>query len=146
MKFTEKLYNHSPIFFQNLTVSIQGRKFHKVRYSAKFDEYLRDLVKTQWYSREQLEQLQLRKLQKLLKHCTEHVPYYQNLFAEHGINPSDVKDIKDIKKLPTLDKSTIRANPDLFIADNFNRSKLIKWFTSGTTNTPMAFYFTEESL
>ena len=146
MKFTEKLYNHSPIFLQNLAVSIQGRKFHKVRYSAKFDEYLRELLKTQWYSREQLEQLQLRKVQKLLRHCVEHVPYYRNLFAKHGINPSDVKDIKDIKKLPTLDKSTIRANPDLFIADNFNRSKLIKWFTSGTTNTPMAFYFTEESL
>lgn len=145
MKFKEKLYNHSPIFLQNLAVSMQGRKLHRMRYSREFTNYLEELLKTQWYTPAQLEEFQLRRLQRLLKHCAEYVPYYRKLFVEYGIKPDDVKDVSDIKKLPMIDKSTIRTNPDLFIADNFNRKKLIKWSTSGTTNTPMDFYFTDES-
>ena len=145
MKLSEKLYNHSPIFLQNLAVSMQGRKLHKIRYTGEFNGYLEEYLKTQWYNPEQHEEFQLVKLQELVKYCHERVPYYRTVFAEHGIKPSDIKSIENIKKFPILEKSTIRANPKQFLADNFDLKKLVQASTSGTTGTPMAFYFTKKS-
>jgi len=60
--------------------------------------------------REQLEQLQLKRLQALVKRMYEAVPTYKAKMDKVGMEPSDVKSLDDLKKLPFTVKQDLRDN------------------------------------
>lgn len=86
-----------------------------------------------------VEEYQFKKLKRLLVECIN-VPYYQNLFKTLGFDPQyDFSSINDLKLLQTLNKSVVRANPELFINPKWIK-KSITSKTSGTTGTPFTSY------
>ena len=60
--------------------------------------------------REELEALQLRRLQNLCERVYANVPHYRKRFDEAGVNPSDIKSLKDLKYLPFTEKQDLRNN------------------------------------
>ncbi|HSJ48507.1 MAG TPA: phenylacetate--CoA ligase family protein, partial [Gammaproteobacteria bacterium] len=68
----------------------------------------RGLEESQWWSAERLRELQLRRLQALLRHAQAEVPYYRRMFEELGLDSTDFQDLDDLCKLPFLDKPLIR--------------------------------------
>ena len=58
--------------------------------------------------REELEQLQLGRLQEMVKWAYENAPYYKESFDAAGVKPEDIKTLKDIQKFPFIDKKTER--------------------------------------
>lgn len=58
-------------------------------------------------SREDLQAIQLDRLQTTLNYVYEKVPCYKALFDKHGVHPQDIKRLKDISKLPFTDKEMI---------------------------------------
>jgi len=60
--------------------------------------------------REDLEQLQLRRLQDLLQRIYHNVPFYKSAFEEHNIKPEDIRNLSDIKYLPLTEKQDLRNN------------------------------------
>ena len=102
--------------------------------------YLRLLEKTQWWSTNKLEDYQREKLNRLLNHAYENVPYYHRIFRKYGIKPHDVKTGDELRKLPILTKDIIRNNSDDLIANNYPRNKLIPTWTGGSTGEPMTFF------
>jgi len=112
-----------------------------IRYGKVFRDTYEFLQKSQWWSREKLEEYQMQQLTKLLTHSYENVPYYRNIFDERGLKPTDIQDFDDLKKLPYLTKEIIRERlPDL-IAQNYPQSKLHYTTTGGTTAAPMGMYW-----
>lgn len=69
---------------------------------------LRELRSTQWYSAERLRELQWTKLQALLRHCHERVPFYRERWAKLGFHPGDLKSIEELRRLPMLTKDDLR--------------------------------------
>jgi phenylacetate-CoA ligase len=122
------------IFAKGIDLLQQKRK--ELRQSC----YSNDLERNQHLSSEQLENLQWKRLKKLLAHAYENVPHYQRQFNKLGITPSDVRDIKDFQKLPFLRKSDIQQMPDDFLAVNYDKDKLKKDATGGSTGQPLIFY------
>ena len=59
-------------------------------------------------SREQLNKLQLERLQKTVKHVYDNVPLYRERMDAAGIKPEDVKSLDDIIKLPFTSKQDLR--------------------------------------
>ncbi len=112
----------------------------KIRYGKVFWDTYNFLQKSQWWSREKLEQYQLEQLSKLLNHSYKNVPYYKNVFNEIGLKPKDIKTIDDLKKLPTLTKDKFRENYKFLTANNFKINDLITSHTSGTTGKPLQWY------
>ena len=52
---------------------------------------------------EEVRELQLRKIQKQVKHCYDNSPlYYEKKFKEIGVEPGDIKTWEDFRKLPPL--------------------------------------------
>ena len=104
--------------------------------------YLKELEETQWWSPEQLRELQNKKLRALIKHAYENVPYYHRIFEERGLSDKDIQTVEDLPKLPILTKNDIRQNfSDLVVRD----SKKYKPFlnaTSGSTGEPLQYYVT----
>jgi len=104
---------------------------------------LKFLLKSQYWSKKQIEEYQNKRLRELIKHAYENVPYYTNLFDALGLKPSDIKTKKDLKKIPFLTKEIIRNNYEELRANNFKNKSFVK-YTSGSTGSPMHFYLTKE--
>lgn len=102
----------------------------------------KQLEKTQWWSREHIEQLQLTRLQRLLLHAQVNVPYYRALFADIGFKPTKISALSDLVLLPLLDKSKIRNNIDAL--KSTKAQKLTRFNTGGSSGEPLVFYIGNE--
>ncbi|MFY9507274.1 MAG: phenylacetate--CoA ligase family protein, partial [Candidatus Methanoculleus thermohydrogenotrophicum] len=99
------------------------------------------LGKSQWWSREELAAYQAEALSRLLDHAYENVPYYRRVFDDRGLVPEDIKTPADLRLLPFLTKEIVQTNlPDLK-ARNYPESAFEYVRTSGSTGTPMGFYY-----
>ncbi len=61
-------------------------------------------------SREELEQLQLERLEATLNRVYLNVPFYHKKFKELNIAPDDIRSLADIRKLPFTTKNDLREN------------------------------------
>lgn len=69
------------------------------------------------------------------------VPLYHDKYKSAGINPSDIKGIDDIVKLPFITKNDLRENfPDRIIPVGYNKEKGHVICTGGTTGKPVSIY------
>ena len=60
-------------------------------------------------SKEKLQQMQLTRLQAIVERAYMTNTFYRKLYDEAGVKPSDIKNLEDIRKLPFLEKKTVRA-------------------------------------
>lgn len=111
-----------------------------IRQSFTFNKILKELHASQYFTEEQLEELQNKKLRKIIKHCYKNVPYYRELFDMLNLKPKDIMTKEDLKKLPFMDKQTIRDNFDKLIAKNKIKLFLASAKTSGTTGFSINLY------
>jgi phenylacetate-CoA ligase len=102
--------------------------------------HLRELERTQWLSRPELEALQLRKIQQLVKYAYEHVPYYRERYQREDIHPDDIKSLKDFQALPFLTKEDVNNRLDALVSPEY-RDQLQPESTGGSTGEPMRFFF-----
>ena len=58
-------------------------------------------------SRQEIEALQLERLQATVKHCMNS-PFYKKRFEEIGIKPEDIKSLDDLQKIPFTTKQDLR--------------------------------------
>jgi phenylacetate-CoA ligase len=61
-------------------------------------------------SREDLEQLQLERLQSTIYRVTTHVPFYRNLFKEINLDPDGFRSLSELPSLPFTTKNDLRHN------------------------------------
>ncbi len=143
--FFDRVYEPSPVWFQNIGVSIYGYIWRNRRFGGEFKQYVEAFENREAYSTEEWEIYQTHQLQKLLTHAVEHVPYYQRKFSD--ISKSDLAkiDIQQLAELPLLEKDVIRSDPETFVADIISPHKLHTYHTSGTTGTPLAIKFTNDT-
>ena len=84
---------------------------------------------------------QWRSLQNMIEYAYTNVPFYRNLFDSVGLEPSDIRSPRDLRKIPVTKKSNLRESPEQFIADGLNRGDLKISSTSGSTGEPTESYF-----
>ena len=70
------------------------------------------MEQSQYWPLEKLESLRISRLKTLLANAGQHVPYYRNLFAQIGFDPTAISATADLQRLPFLDKAVIRANTE----------------------------------
>ena len=101
--------------------------------------YQNKIKKFEKYSTEQIEQYQVRKLKKLLLNSSREISYYRDLFWNIGFDPNNFSSLDDLKKIPILDKSTIRDNYAKLISGKRIKGS-IKLSTSGTSGKRLFVY------
>ncbi|KKH47205.1 phenylacetate--CoA ligase family protein [Methanosarcina sp. 1.H.A.2.2] len=134
-------YYNSPYHFQNFVVSAYGYYYRKQNLNTEVFSRLKELEKTQYYVKSELENYQNKKLRSLIKHAYENVPYYHRIFRSNNLVPDDIKTKEDLVKLPYLTKDDIRHSFKDLIAKNYNPTKLQLVHTSGTTGSPLEFHW-----
>ncbi len=135
------VYEHLPISLQNLAVTLNGLEIARERYGRQFRVALAFLRETQWYSEEKLYELQCNLLQDLISYAALNVPYYKRLFQEHDLSVKSIQTPDDLKKIPILTKDKIRKHFSDLVARDADIRKLKLAHTSGTTGTPLEFYW-----
>lgn len=97
-------------------------------------------------SREDIEQLQLERLQSTMNRIYKNVPHYKKLFDENKINPEDFTSVKDLQKIPFTTKNTLRDNyPYAMLAVPLREVVRIH-STAGTTGKPTICVYTRNDL
>lgn len=140
-----QIYSHLPIWCQNFACYIEGKRIKATRYSNVFRKKLEEYEDRDKWSYDRLCDHRDRKLQTMINHCYNTVPYYRNMFKEYGINPGSIKKLDDLKVLPILTKEIVNSNPESFISNVVPRAKMITHHTSGTTGAGFIFQTTQEA-
>ncbi len=102
----------------------------------------RAMEDSQWWPRQRILDLQLKRLQALLQDVAVHVPYYRELFARIGFDPAAVRSVADLQALPFLTKAEIRAHADALRADD--ATGLARFNTGGSSGEPLIFFIGTE--
>ncbi|WP_372972240.1 phenylacetate--CoA ligase family protein [Marinobacter sp.] len=135
MSAKELVYNASPVWLQNLLVTAYGQHLYRKRYSGIYKDALRLARESRDWTPDQTLAHQAERLHEMVKHCRETVPYYQRLFASHGLHENDFTSVEDLTKLPILTKATLKAQPESFRSSKGERFML--QHTSGSTGSPL---------
>lgn len=140
-----KIYNKLPVWGQNLACTIEGYRVHEKKYGKRVQRELPAMMERNTWNYSQLCAYRDEQLRIMIRHCYEHVPYYYDLFNKLGINYNDIQCLDDLKILPIMNKTTVRENAELLMADNIKKSVLLPMHTSGTTGSGLQFYFTKDA-
>ena len=96
--------------------------------------------------REELEQLQLERLQATLNRAYKNVTCYRTKFNEQGIVPEDITSLADLSKLPFTTKEDLRVNYPYGMFAVPLREIVRIHSSSGTTGKPTVVGYTKNDL
>lgn len=141
----EQFYAKSPVFLQNIYISIYGYYWKRRRYGGCFNEKIKKFKQHENFSEEQWIAYQTFELRRLLIHSFTTVPFYKKKYTEYGFTIQDFEkfELEDLKKLPYLEKEELRKFGTTALLSNKRKSgKFYK--SSGSTGTPTQIYFSKE--
>lgn len=97
-------------------------------------------------SREQLREIQSRRLKKIVNYCYHNTPFYRKKFQEMDLSPDDIKGIEDLHKLPFTEKTDLRDTYPFGLAA-VPMSQIVRIHaSSGTTGKPVVVLYTRKDL
>ncbi len=97
-------------------------------------------------SREDLEALQLERLQALVKRVYQKIPFYKESFDKAGVNPEDIKSLADLTKLPFTVKQDMRDSYPFGLFAVPRKDVVRVHCSSGTTGTATVVGYTQKDL
>lgn len=96
-----------------------------------------------WPSRK-MEAWSLNRLREIAVLAGGNIPHYRELFARIGFKPERLTDFDYWRRLPILDKDTVRLGGDRLHAANSHKLGAVRCSTSGSTGTAMTFLLDRE--
>lgn len=138
--FAHKYYDRIP----NWALSGASALYYAIpetkRYGRDFASTRKLLEETEFISRDKIEEMVNQRFLHIVREAWEHVPYYRDKYRQYGIDINGIKDIRDIVKLPVIDKEEVRLHQKEMISDRYAPSQLMYLTTSGSTGNPLGFY------
>ena len=105
-----------------------------------------DLEPIERASRDELQSLQLQRLQHTLQHAYANVPHYRRAFDAAGVHPSDCRSLADLAKFPFTSKHDLRENYP-FGMFAVPREQVVRVHaSSGTTGKPTVVGYTKKDI
>lgn len=94
------------------------------------------------HARERWSAIELRthqetRLREMLRICATQVPFYVDLFRRERLDPDRLEPWDLLARVPPLEKTEVRQDPERFRNQSVSRLLLKKAHTSGTTGTPL---------
>ena len=100
---------------------------------------LREIRKYEYAPRDELEELQRRKLEKLLIHAYNNVPYYNKVLKQCGVVSDGKMRIEEYSKIPLLTKEIIRREGENLYSKDYEDRKPYENTSGGSTGEPVKF-------
>ncbi|ABE38752.1 phenylacetate--CoA ligase PaaK [Rhodopseudomonas pseudopalustris] len=97
-------------------------------------------------SRDELQALQLQRLQWTLRHAYDNVAHYRAKFDQAGVHPDDLKSLADLAKFPFTTKDDLRQTYPFGMFAVPMRDIVRVHASSGTTGKPTVVGYTERDI
>ena len=136
MNRIEKIYDHSPIFIQNMMVSLSGYLRNKNRYGKIYYQYRKFLVEFDKWKIDKKLEFQRNELINFINYANINTAFYKKLYA--NIDVSKIRTLDDLKKLPIVNKELLRQN--IMDASSIEKKRREEWHTGGTTGKSLVVY------
>lgn len=138
------IYLAMPRQLQNLALTAYGKNLYRQRFVGGIPaNYQTDLIPFRTIRPIDLQHQQQR-LQQLIQHCKDYVPYYRNLLRNVSTDKITTGDLSNM--LPILTKAELKKDPELFISTSPEfKDKLRSANTSGSSGTPLSVKYTDEA-
>ena len=105
------------------------------------------LKESEFWSHEQLENLRLNRLRKLVNHALKTSEFHRKRIMSLGLRPEDFNDLTVLDSLPLLTKDDIRANLESgLVSTAFGPAELHRIHTSGSTGEPFTIFVDRNQL
>lgn len=124
IELIKSLYSHIPSEFR-----LGSRTYYKYR------KFIRN---TEFLSRAEIDKIQLKYLQKIVNHAWNNTEGYREHWKQNDFHPKQLRELKDILRIPLITKEILRDNLELFSYKKLNHIEKIT--TGGSTGIPFAFY------
>jgi phenylacetate-CoA ligase len=142
----EKIYFTSPVWVQNLMVTVYGLKLKRERYGRLHDEWLEKIERTPLQDAATVREVQLQLLRRTVRLAFAEVPFYQEFARETGVGPDMIQGFEDLARLPIIDKEAVRREPRRFCStQRLAAAGVIELHTSGTTGNALTIFCDAES-
>lgn len=142
MGLFQKIYDYSPVFFQNVMVSLKGYLNNRVRYGKTYWEYRLFLRDYDMWPKEKKLRYQQEELISFIRFAYHNSKFYRNLYKD--IDITLIRTIDDLKKLPILDKEMLRKHIDDIMIETDEPC----WYshTGGTTGKSLCVKMTHNDM
>jgi phenylacetate-CoA ligase len=139
-------YGALPVALQNVAISCWGIHSRTQRYGTGFYATLERLRRSEWWTREQIDEYRLRRLKDVVARAYQNTEFYRRSFDDHGVRPEDIQSLTDLQSLPILTRASARRRGAALLDRTFEKRHLRTFTTSGTTGSPFKIFYTPEAL
>lgn len=117
---------------------------NRLRYSLNNRNMLEQIRNTEnrvTLTKEQLSDLQMKKLRELLFYAYNNCPFYHEKYSNLDLRPEDISNFDDFQKVPIITNTELRENIEKMIPTCIDRSLLEVAYTGGSTGVPLKVYW-----
>lgn len=139
-KRLKRLYSLSPIWFQNLMVTGYGLKLYRTRYGSVYREALAEYLDRDYTDAKAQSEFQIKELKRLIEYAVSNSSFYREFYKD--VDWKALQSIKDLEKLPILEKEAFRQNIQSIYTIPESEAKAS--FTGGTTGKAIKVLFTKD--
>lgn len=140
-KLLKKLNQNMPDSIKKLlNKQIRG----KVINNSIFKETINELEKFDKLNSEEKEKYHFNKLKEVLIYAYENTVFYKRTFDEANFNPYEFSNIKEMDKLPTINKEIVLSNFEEFLSKEY--IDYYEAFTGGSTGKPLRIFLDTTSI
>ena len=136
-----RFYRATPPAVQSFFLSRVGARLKRRRFGVEYERWMELCSEAERWSPAEQQAYVSEQVRSVVAWAWKHVPYYRRIMNERRLTPDDIRGVSDLPKLPILTKDLIRAHGDEMIADDIDRRQLTLGHTSGTTGSPLEFWW-----
>ena len=95
----------------------------------------------QWGDPEKLRAWQAKRLGAMVRHAYATVPFYRRLYDQERVDPTAIRSLDDLARLPVITKAQLQAEPEEDLLSRSRRKEsLVTALTSGSSGRPFRTY------
>jgi phenylacetate-CoA ligase len=138
----DEVYLKSPVWLQQIAVTVWGAGWYLRRFGGRFKQYVADFHARDGWSHSQFREYQESRLRQVLETASRS-PHYREVMRRVGATEqSDPWDT--LARMPILSKETLRTRGEDLLTQRPVPRGVTVFKSSGTTGTPTAIYFTRD--
>jgi phenylacetate-CoA ligase len=142
---TQRFYYAMPWPLQEVITSAAGLRHRRQARGSFFASWFQHLQDTQFSSRDEQQRRAWQRLKNILDYSYSESPFYQRLFTQIGIRPSNLQHPQDLALLPVLTKEDVRKHEKELLTRPFPEGKGARVVhTSGTTGKALSIWISPE--
>ena len=139
------LYRRLPAGARSIGATLYGLRLRWWRYGGDSEKLAAAALERDHWSAAQWTAWREERLAAILHRAATRVPFYRDQWAARR-RAGDTASIDLLANWPVLEKETVRATPEAFVADDCNPRRMLHEQTSGTTGKPLHIWLSDVSV